>query len=231
MVYCEKAVREAKTHTSWTDPHTDYEDSIRSFVRSLYEDEEFVEELDRFVNDLEKYGHETSLAQTLIKLTAPGIPDLYQGTELWDFSLVDPDNRRPVDYDVRRQLLHELPGLSPEAIWERRQEGLPKLWIIRESLRVRRERPQAFGPQGHYSPLYARGEKSAHVVSFMRGGEVIAIAPRLFLNLQEGWDQTVIDLPAGRWHQEFDGRIFDGGICRLHDVLRTFPVALLCKVE
>jgi len=167
----------------------------------------------------------------LIKLTAPGIPDLYQGTELWDFSLVDPDNRRPVDYDVRRQLLHELPGLSPEAIWQRRQEGLPKLWIIRESLRVRRERPQAFGPQGHYSPLYARGEKSAHVVSFMRGGEVIAIAPRLFLNLQEGWDQTVIDLPKGRWRQEFDGRIFDGGICRLHDVLRTFPVALLCKVE
>jgi len=231
LAYCEKAMREAKTHTSWTDPHTDYEDSIRSFVRSLYEDEEFVEELARFVDDLEKYGHEASLAQTLIKLTAPGIPDLYQGTELWDFSLVDPDNRRPVGYDVRRQLLHELPGLSPEAIWQRRQEGLPKLWIIRESLRVRRERPQAFGPQGHYSPLYARGEKSAHVVSFIRGGEVIAIAPRLFLNLQEGWDQTVIDLPEGRWHQEFDGRIFDGGICRLHDVLRTFPVALLCKVE
>ena len=131
LAYCEKAMREAKTHTSWTDPHTDYEESIRSFVRSLYEDEEFVEELARFVDDLEKYGHETSLAQTLIKLTAPGIPDLYQGTELWNFSLVDPDNRRPVDYDVRRQLLHELPGLSPEAIWQRRQEGLPKLWIIR----------------------------------------------------------------------------------------------------
>jgi len=230
LAYCEKAVREAKTHTSWTDPHTDYEETIRTFVRSIYEDEEFVEELARFVDDLEKYGHETSLAQTLIKLTAPGIPDLYQGTELWNLRLVDPDNRRPVDYDVRRQLLHELPGLSPEAIWQRRQEGLPKLWIIRESLRVRRERPQAFGTQGHYSPLYAQGKKSAHVVSFMRGGEVIIIAPRLFLNLQEGWHHTAIDLPAGRWHQEFDGRIFDGGICRLHDVLRTFPVALLCKI-
>ena len=78
-------------------------------------------------------GTQTSLAQTLIKLTAPGIPDLYQGTELWDFSLVDPDNRRPVDYEVRRRLLNELPGLSPEAIWQRRQEGLPKLWIIRQS--------------------------------------------------------------------------------------------------
>ena len=231
LAYCEKAVREAKTHTSWTDPQKDYEDSIRAFVRRLYEDKEFLQELDRLVDGLEPYGHQTSLAQTLIKLTAPGIPDFYQGTELWNFSLVDPDNRRPVNYDVRQRLLHELSGLSPEAICQRRQEGLPKLWIIRQGLRVRRERPQAFGPQGHYSPLYARGEKSAHVVSFMRGGEVIAIAPRLFLNLKDGWHQTVIDLPEGRWRQEFDGRIFDGGICRLHDVLSVFPVALLCKVE
>jgi len=156
---------------------------------------------------------------------------VYQGTELWSFSLVDPDNRRPVDYEARRKLLHELPGLSPEAIWQRRQEGLPKLWIIRQALRVRHERPQAFGPQGHYSPLYAQGEKSAHVVSFLRGGEVIIIAPRLFLNLQEGWHHTAIDLPEGRWRQEFDGRVFNGGLCRLEDVLRVFPVGLLCKVE
>jgi len=231
LAYCEKAVREAKTHTSWTDPHTDYEETIRTFVRGLYEDEEFIQELGRFVGDLELFGHQTSLAQTLIKLTAPGIPDVYQGTELWSFSLVDPDNRRPVDYEARRKLLHELPGLSPEAIWQRRQEGLPKLWIIRQALRVRHERPQAFGPQGHYSPLYAQGEKSAHVVSFLRGGEVIIIAPRLFLNLQEGWHHTAIDLPEGRWRQEFDGRVFNGGLCRLEDVLRVFPVGLLCKVE
>jgi len=135
------------------------------------------------------------------ELMAPGIPDLYQGTELWNFSVVDPDNRRPVDYDVRRRLLHELPGLSPEDIWQRRQEGLPKLWIIRQALRVRHERPQVFGPQGHYSPPYARGEKSSHVVSFMRGGEVIVIAPRLFLSLKEGWHQTVIEAPARLMHE------------------------------
>ncbi|MDE3040685.1 MAG: malto-oligosyltrehalose synthase [Nitrospirota bacterium] len=230
LAYCEKALREAKTHTSWTDPHTDYEDSVRSFVRSLYEDAHFLAELGHLVDDLETYGQQTSLAQTLIKLTAPGIPDLYQGTELWNFSVVDPDNRRPVDYDVRRRLLHELPGLSPEDIWQRRQEGLPKLWIIRQALRVRQERPHAFGPQGQYSPLYARGEKSSHVVSFMRGGEVIAIAPRLFLSLKEGRHQTVIDLPEGRWRHEFDGRVFDGGVCRLQEVLHTFPVGLLCKI-
>ncbi len=229
LAYCEKAIREAKIHTSWTDPHTDYEESIRSFVRSLYENEEFTRELGRFVGDLEQYGQQTSLSQTLIKLTAPGIPDIYQGTDLWNFSLVDPDNRRPVDYDARRKLLHELPGLSPDTIWQRRREGLPKLWIIRQALRVRRERPQVFGPQGQYSPLYARGEKAAHVISFMRAGEVITIAPRLFLNLQ-GWHDTEIDLPEGRWRQEFDGRVFDGGVCRLHDVLHTFPVGLLCKV-
>lgn len=124
-----------------------------------------------------------------------------------------------------------MPGFSLEDIWHRRQEGLPKLLIIRQALRLRHEWPHAFGPQGHYSPLYARGEKSSHVVSFMLGGEVIAIAPRLFLSLKEGWDHTVIDLPEGRWRHEFDGRVFDGGICRLHEVLRTFPVGLLCKIE
>jgi (1->4)-alpha-D-glucan 1-alpha-D-glucosylmutase len=231
VAYCEKAVREAKTHTSWTNPQTNYEDSIRAFVRGLYADEEFVQELDRFVGDFELYGHQTSLSQTLIKLTAPGIPDVYQGSELWSFHLVDPDNRRPVDYDARRKLLHDLPGLSPEAIWQRRQEGLPKLWIIQQALRVRRERPHAFGAQGLYLPLHARGEKSAHIVSFLRGGEVITIAPRLFLNLQDGWHHTVIDLPEGRWRQEFDGRVFDGGPCQLKDALHIFPVGLLCKIE
>ncbi len=231
LPYCEKAVREAKAHTSWTDPHADYEETIKSFVQSLYADVQFLEELARLVEDLETYGHQTSLAQTVIKLTAPGIPDFYQGTELWNFSLVDPDNRRPVDYGVRRRLLRELPDLSPEAIWQRRHEGLPKLWIIQQGLRVRRERPHALDSRGQYSPLYARGEKSAHVVSFMRGDEVITIAPRLFMTLEEGWIDTEIDLPAGRWRQEFDGRLIDGGARRLHDVLRTFPVALLCKVD
>ena len=231
LPYCEKAMREAKVHTSWTDPQRDYEESIRSFVRGLYEDEKFIQELDRFVEGLDMFGQQTSLAQTLIKLTAPGIPDFYQGAELWNFSLVDPDNRRPVDYDVRRRLLRELSGLSPETIWQRRQEGLPKLWLIQQGLRVRHERPQAFGPMGTYSPLYARGEQSMSVVSFMRGEDVITITPRLCLNVQEGWYHTEIDLPAGRWRQELDGRVFDGGACRLDEVLRTFPVGLLCKVE
>jgi len=231
LPYSEKAVREAKVRTSWTDPHPEYEASVSSFVRSLYADGEFLQELGGLVDDLDTYGQQTSLSQTLLKLTAPGVPDLYQGTELWDFSLVDPDNRRPVDYDVRRRLLRELPGLSPEDIWHRRREGLPKLWVIQQTLRIRHERPHAFGLRGNYSPLYARGGKSAHLVSFMRGEEIITLAPRLFQHVKKGWDDTVLDLPAGRWRHAFDGRIFDGGTCGVQDLLGRFPVGLLCKTD
>ena len=89
-----------------------------------------------------------ALAQTLLKLTAPGVPDLYQGTEVWNVSLVDPDNRRPVDYDLRRRLLHEVEGATPEQVWARVDEGLPKLWLIRQALALRRRQPERFGPQG-----------------------------------------------------------------------------------
>ena len=102
--YCEKAVCEAKVYTSWTDPDRDYEEAINSFVRNLYGDEVFIQELAHFVERLEPFGHQTSLSQTLIKLTAPGIPDLYQGTELWNFRLVDPDNRHPVDYATSTEI-------------------------------------------------------------------------------------------------------------------------------
>ena len=231
VAYAQKAIREAKDHTYWTDPQHDYEQAIKTYVQNLYGDDEFLQELAHLVNELAVYGHQTSLAQTLIKLTAPGIPDFYQGTELWNFSLVDPDNRRPVDYKLRQRLLHELAVMSPEAIWQRRQEGLPKLWVIRQGLRLRRERPHVFGPTGDYMPLYARGQKAAHVVSFVRGGEVVSIAPRLFLRLAENWDETTIELPKGRWRHEFDGQTFEGGICQLCEVLRTFPVALLSKIS
>lgn len=229
LPYCEKAVREAKIHTSWTDPRPPYEDAVKSFVRRLYEDRRFIQELGDFVEGLEQDGYRTALAQTLIKLTAPGVPDFYQGTELWNFSVVDPDNRRPVDYALLRRLLQELAGLSPEAIWSRRSEGLPKLWIIQQALRVRHERPQAFGPAGDYAPLQAKGDKQAHVVAFMRGGEIVTIAPRWFVKLNNDWGETVIDLPPGRWVHAFAGRIVEGGACRLCELLQTFPVALLCK--
>ncbi|MBK9307932.1 MAG: malto-oligosyltrehalose synthase [Nitrospira sp.] len=231
LAYAEKIIREAKLHTSWTAPQKEYEQAIRTYVTRLYEDPQFIDDLTQFAAGLEPQGQVTSLSQTLLKLTAPGIPDLYQGTELWSYSLVDPDNRRPVDYGLRKTLLRDLEKLSADEIWQRRKEGLPKLWLIRQGLRLRRNRPKPFGPHGDYLPLYAEGEKGAHVVSFLRGGEVVAIAPRLFSHLGDAWEDTTISLPEGRWHHELDGRHFDGGRCWLRELLSSFPVALLSKQQ
>jgi len=131
-IYMEKAVREAKRHTSWTVQNEAYERGVHDFVSGVMEDNTFCADLEDFVARLVNPGRINSLAQTLIKLTAPGIPDIYQGTELWDLSLVDPDNRRPVDFAFRRRLLNEIGGLSPEDILARMDEGLPKLWVIRQ---------------------------------------------------------------------------------------------------
>jgi (1->4)-alpha-D-glucan 1-alpha-D-glucosylmutase len=229
MTYCEKAMREAKMHTSWTDPQSDYEEGVKTFVGCLYKDRRFMDEIAHLVEEISPYGDLMALSQTLIKLTAPGIPDLYQGTELWDFSLVDPDNRRPVDYALRRRLLQELAALSPETISSRRREGLPKLWIIQQTLKIRRERPQIFGASGGYRPLYASGDKHEHVVAYARGEDVIVIAPRWLMTLKADWSDTVLTVPSGRWHNPFDGRFLNGGAYRLQDMLRTFPVALLCR--
>src|ERR1019366_2324003 len=113
-----------------------------------------------FVDSVRDAGWVNSLGQTLLKLTAPGVPDIYQGTELWDFSLVDPDNRRPVDYARRRRLLAELSHVAPASVWARRSEGLPKLWVIRQALDLRRRDPAVFGPEGSYTPMQAEGSQA-----------------------------------------------------------------------
>ena len=157
IAYMEKASREAKVHTSWTQPNSDYDGALREFIEGILNDQEFKADLETFVKPLIEPGRVNSLAQTLIKLTAPGVPDFYQGTELWDLSLVDPDNRRPVDYALRRRLLSELDGMTAEEIWRRIDEGLPKLWIIHQTLKLRRSR-KLLEPESSYRPLVARGE-------------------------------------------------------------------------
>ena len=159
IAYMEKAAREAKTHTSWTKPNPAYESALRAFVEGILNNRDFMAELESFTKPLVEPGRINSLAQTLLKLTAPGIPDFYQGTELWNLSLVDPDNRRPVDYALRRRLLAELEGMTPEKIWRRIDDGLPKLWVIRQTLKLRRER-RLFAPEDDYHPLACRGTKS-----------------------------------------------------------------------
>ncbi|MDP8957971.1 MAG: malto-oligosyltrehalose synthase [Actinomycetota bacterium] len=226
--YMEKAAREAKAHTSWTDPDPLYEKALRSLVEGVLGDRHFVEELEAFVAPLLEPGWVTSLAQVLIKMTAPGVPDIYQGTELWSFTLVDPDNRRPVDYGLRQRLLADIgASRSPEAIWARAAEGLPKLWVISRSLELRRRRPELFGEQGGYRPLASRGERASHVVAFSRGQGAAVVVPRLVLGLGGDWRGTVVELPAGRWSDLLSDREVEGGEVEVAALLSRFPVALL----
>lgn len=230
QAYMTKAAREAKTHTRWRRNDLVYEQALCDFIEAVLSDEAFIAELEAFVATVVEPGRVNALAQTLIKLTAPGVPDIYQGTELWDLSLVDPDNRRPVDYELRRHLMAEMQSLSPEAILERSDEGLPKLWLMRQALHLRRVRPHAFSAEGDYAPVTLGGRHSNHVVAFTRGGHSTAtIVPRLVTRLAGDWGDTALDLPGGEWHNELTGEWLTGGAVPLTQLLARFPVALLAR--
>jgi (1->4)-alpha-D-glucan 1-alpha-D-glucosylmutase len=222
--YMQKACREARVHTSWTEPNKAYEDAVEHYVNGLYSNNTFITELEAFVAEIIERGRINSLAQTLIKLTAPGVPDIYQGTELWELSLADPDNRRPVSYDPRRELLSELSTLSPEAILQRSDKGLPKLWVIRQALHLRRANPEPFGAQGSYRGLQVSEDCA---VGFMRGESVITVVPRLHPR-----DPTaVVTLPRDRWRNVLTGDVAEGGDIPLRELLSRFPVCLLAREE
>jgi len=234
--YVEKAIREARAHTSWTHPDPEYESAVRHFVEGLLEDEEFLCDLERFVAPLIPAGRTNSLAQTLLKLTAPGIPDVYQGTELWDLSLVDPDNRRPVDYARRRRLLRWTDtDPSPEDVLSRSETGAPKLWVTRQALHLRRRRPEAFGPESGYHALPAQGHHGHRVVAFARsaprGVTAVTAVPRLALGAGGRWSDTTLHLPEGEWTNLLTHERGWRGAVALGDLWARFPVALLAAEE
>jgi (1->4)-alpha-D-glucan 1-alpha-D-glucosylmutase len=225
-----KAAREGKAHTSWIDPVPAYEDAIAEFVNNVMADGEFMNDLQTFIgrNQLVPYGRITSLAQTALLLTCPGVPDLYQGSELWDLSLVDPDNRRPVDFQLRRRLLSEIEDAGAEQVLARADEGVPKLWLVTRLLRARRQRPELFGGSG-YSPVVAHGAKAHHAVSFVRD-RLLVVVPRLLFGLAGDWADTTIELPKGRWKDLLTGREEDGeAAVALGSLLNAFPVAVLAR--
>jgi (1->4)-alpha-D-glucan 1-alpha-D-glucosylmutase len=224
-----KAVREAKQHTAWTRQDADYEAALAAFVEKTLADSEFVADLENFVSTVIAPGQTNSLAQTLLKLTAPGVPDLYQGTELWDLSLVDPDNRRPVEFDERRRLLAELKEATVEQVIERSREGAPKLWLIRQALGLRQRRPELFGAEGGYEPLDASGPRADHVIAFARGARAVTVAPRWPIVLGGDWAATTLTLPPGPWHNELTGDTLQGGPVEIAALLARFPVALLSQ--
>jgi (1->4)-alpha-D-glucan 1-alpha-D-glucosylmutase len=229
LAYIEKAIRESKARTSWLAPNEPYEAATRDFIEAIYRDARFMSCFEAFVQPLVAPGRINSLTQTLLKFTAPGIPDTYQGEEIWNLSLVDPDNRRPVDYALRRCLLAEMRKLNVDQVWQRLDEGLPKLWIIDHALRLRRERENSFGPAGSYIPLRAEGPKARHFVGFLRSEDVVVMAPRLVWQLDSNWESTTVQLPDGDWLNILSGDTIPGGRHQLSNLLRRFPVALLAK--
>lgn len=227
--YMEKAVREAKVHTSWKEQDENYESILLNFINKTLSDTNFIHDLEAFLSELIWPARISSLSQTLIKCTAPGIPDFYQGTELWDLNLVDPDNRRPVDYEHRRRMISQINGKTGPDCLSEIDSGLPKLFIIQSALSVRRGLPDLFGHKSTYRPLYAEGSASEHVLAFVRGENVITVAPRLVLKLNGNWEDTVIILPPGTWENVFSGEQWPGGRIGLFELLAGFPVALLIR--
>jgi (1->4)-alpha-D-glucan 1-alpha-D-glucosylmutase len=228
--YMLKACREAKIATSWHEPNVGYEESIRTFVDGVFASPEFLASLESFVAPLVLPGRINSLAQTLIKLTAPGVPDFYQGTEVWDLSLVDPDNRRAVDFERRAALLAQCARLGPREVTSDWDSGLPKLWLIARTLALRSDHPQDFLGAASYQPLAAQGAHLGHLLSYQRGDRLISVLPRLTLGLKNGWEDTRLPLPSGRWRNCYGGEVHEAEV-RPGPLFETFPVALLHRED
>jgi (1->4)-alpha-D-glucan 1-alpha-D-glucosylmutase len=226
--YMLKAMREAKVRTSWVANNAEYENALRAYIDAILGDQEFVAELEKFVGEIATAGRINSLAQTLMKYTAPGVPDLYQGGELWDFSLVDPDNRRPVDYGRRAGLLKEMQSLNVGQVLERGDEGLPKLWVVHKALVLRKEHPGWFGPAAEYASLAVEGGGRERVIAYRRGERVLTVVPR-WSHEAKAWGETAVNVPEGRWRNRLTGAEVEGGRVLVGELLKAFPVALLTR--
>ncbi len=217
--YVEKATREAKLHTSWTAQDEDYDAGTAIFVERVSTDENLRAGIEALVGVLAPHARAVSLGQKLVQLTMPGVPDVYQGTEFAALTLVDPDNRRPVDLDARRVALAALDGgASPKDLDDE------KLLVTSRALRLRREHPGWFGPDATYAPLAV----PEHLVGFVRSGSVITLASRLTVALERagGFSGATVVLPEGSWRDVLTDRQYTGSTV-VADLLDQLPVALL----
>lgn len=211
--YAEKAIREAAVHTTWNDPDDDFESKVHRWLDAVF-DGPVGPEMTSLVARLDMHARSDALGQKLVALTAPGIPDVYQGTELWEDSLVDPDNRRPVDYAARREALDA--------------NRNPKLRVVSAALAMRRARPDTF-IDGGYTPMLADGPAAAHLLAFTRGHDVLTAVTRHTVRLSEtGWAETSLTLPPGMWTDRLTGGRHAGTVLAA-ELFADLPVALLTR--
>ena len=218
--YLEKAMREARTRTAWDDQDAEFERAMHEVADAVLATGGLHDDVAAFVDSVREPGWSNALTAALVQLTMPGVPDTYQGCELWDLSLVDPDNRRPVDYRLRAELLERIDGGWQPPAYD--PDGAGKLLVVSRALRLRRDRPSLFTG---YAPVQAAGAAAQHVVAFDRGG-AITVGTRLPVRLarEGGWRDTTLDLPAVT--DAVTGRSYEGAT-RLADLLADYPVALL----
>ncbi len=225
--YLGKAAKEAKRVTSHVDAVAEVDEAVAAWPAAVLGDAELVTEIEEFVERIAGPGRANSLGQKLLQIAGPGVPDVYQGTELFEYSLVDPDNRRPVDWAARRELLTRLDdGFLPDVD----ASGAAKLLVTAAALRLRRFRPEVFDG---YRALPAEGPAARHAVAFQRSPSLVAVATRLPVGLaaRGGWGDSVLPLPgaAADWHDVISDTAVDGSAPRLADVLGRYPVALLVR--
>lgn len=228
--YMTKAAKEAKLQTSWTEPNEGYGSALDSFIESVLSNQEFMDDFAAFIEPLTPLGQLNALAATTLKLTMPGVPDTFQGTELWTLTLVDPDNRQLVDYEQRGQMLSSLASLKPSEVLAQMDDGLPKLFVTHRLLQLRRDNPEWFDSRGSYLPLWSSGPKAAHVLSYRRGNALVVV-PRLVHGLAGDWQATTLRLPDGRWRNIFTDEMVQGGDVSLARLLADFPVGVFVANE
>lgn len=252
--YMVKAIREAKVHTSWFNPNTAYDDAVKVFVAAVLNDARFVNQIQVLHAKVAHYGAFNALGQTLLKLTSPGVPDIYQGTEMWDLSLVDPDNRRPVDFHLRKWLLGELidsPTPRPElaqTLTETKHEGRIKLYMIHRVLQFRKQHGALFR-RGSYLTVQASAAAADNVIAFGRtldDKQIVVVTPRLLAKRlgepaasplgESAWGDATLNLPGGITARRFRNLFTDEVLTiaegeapqlALAEVFKSFPVALL----
>ncbi|HEX4353178.1 MAG TPA: hypothetical protein VHZ95_09695, partial [Polyangiales bacterium] len=227
LAYLEKAEREAKLHSSWHRPNEAYEGAVAEFARAILKNESFVGVLEGLVSELRGPAERNSLAQLVLKMTVPGVPDVYQGQEVFRYDLTDPDNRREIDFTELANKLSQVEKSQCGELLRKNDADVRKLYVTYKLLNLRREFPEWFGREAAYTPVHPLGEHADRVFAFMRGAHVLVAVPRLSASLGDNWGDTRIELPPGAWENVLCGVTARRGTAA--ELFAELPVAVLVQ--